>query len=184
MAVMNGDNMSAIAGMGATTSTTKTDTASAMGSLGPDAFMKLLVAQMKYQNPFSPSDPTAMLSQVATYSQVEMLQKLSSTASSSAALQQANMAADVIGKSVTATGSDGRDITGVVTSTRVTADGPVLVLDGSTEVPLAAVTGVGISPNAATPATPAATTAVPAATVASDAPDYADPSSTSTSTTV
>jgi flagellar basal-body rod modification protein FlgD len=192
MAVMNGDNMSAIAGMGATTSTTKTDTAataSAMGSLGPDAFMKLLVAQMKYQNPFSPSDPTAMLSQVATYSQVEMLQKLSSTASSSAALQQANMAADVIGKSVTATGSDGRDITGVVTSTRFTADGPVLVLDGSTEVPLAAVTGVGISPNAATPAisvtpvTPAATTPVPAATVASDAPAYADPSTTSTSTT-
>jgi flagellar basal-body rod modification protein FlgD len=181
--------MSAIAGMGATTSTTKTDTsatASAMGSLGPDAFMKLLVAQMKYQNPFSPSDPTAMLSQVATYSQVEMLQKLSSTASSSAALQQANMAADVIGKSVTATGVDGKDITGVVTSTRFTADGPILVLDGSTEVALAAVTGVGTAPSATTPAvpvTPAATTAVPAATVASDAPAYADPASTSTSTT-
>ena len=183
--------MSAIAGMGATTKTDTTATASAMGSLGPDAFMKLLVAQMKYQNPFSPSDPTAMLSQVATYSQVEMLQKLSSTGSSSAALQQANMAADVIGKSVTATGADGKDVVGVVTSTRFTADGPVLVLDSSTEVPLSAVTGVGTAPNAATPAppatpsppaTPAATTAVPAATVATDAPAYADPSSTSTST--
>ena len=191
--------MSAIAGMGATTSTTKTDTsatASAMGTLGPDAFMKLLVAQMKYQNPFSPSDPTAMLSQVATYSQVEMLQKMSATASSSAALQQANMAADVIGKSVTATGADGKDISGVVTSTRFTADGPILVLDSSTEVALAAVTGVGTAPGtttpgatapaastAAAPVTPAAPTAVPAATVASDAPAYADPS-TSTSTTV
>jgi flagellar basal-body rod modification protein FlgD len=132
-----------------------------------------------------------MLSQVATYSQVEMLQKMSATASSSAALQQANMAADVIGKSVTATGADGKDISGVVTSTRFTADGPILVLDGSTEVALAAVTGVGTAPSATTPSattaaapvTPAAPAAVPAATVPSDAPAYADPS-TSTSTNV
>jgi flagellar basal-body rod modification protein FlgD len=152
--------MSAIASIGGTTSTTTNATASAMGSLGPDAFMKLLVAQMKYQNPFSPSDPTAMLGQVATYSQVEMLQKMSATASSSAALQQANMAADVIGKFVTASGADGKDITGTVTSTRFTADGPVLVLDNSTEVPLAALTGVGVAPTT-TPAVtaPAAATA-------------------------
>jgi flagellar basal-body rod modification protein FlgD len=163
--------MSAIAGIGGTTSTTPNAAASAMGSLGPDAFMKLLVAQMKYQNPFSPSDPTAMLGQVATYSQVEMLQKLSSTASSSAALQQANMAADVIGKFVTASGADGNDITGVVTSTRFTADGPVLVLDGSTEVPLAALTGVGMAPTATTPATaPAATTPTPAVTASTATP--------------
>jgi flagellar basal-body rod modification protein FlgD len=179
--------MTAIAGMGATTKTdASTAATSAMGSMGPDAFMKLLVAQMKYQNPFSPSDPTAMLSQVATYSQVEMLQKLSSTASSSAAMQQANMAADVIGKSVTATGADGKDVVGVVTSTRFTADGPVLVLDSSIEVPLAAVTGVGtmpaIPPMPAIPTPPAATIAVPAATVATDTPAYADPTSTSSTT--
>ena len=177
--------MSAIAGMGATTTTSAT--ASAMGSLGPDAFMKLLVAQMKYQNPFAPSDPTAMLGQVATYSQVEMLQKMSATASSSAALQQANMAADVIGKFVTASGADGKDITGTVTSTRFTADGPVLVLDGSKEVPLAALTGVGVAPTTTTATTaPAATTPTPAVTAptatTASAPVATDTTTTPTST--
>ncbi len=176
MAVTNGEAMSAIAGMGAATTTSTT--ASAMGSLGPDAFMKLLVAQMKYQNPFAPSDPTAMLGQVATYSQVEMLQKMSATASSSAALQQANMAADVIGKFVTATGTDGKDVTGTVTSTRFTADGPVLVLDGSNEIPLAALTGVGAAPTA-----PPATSAVPAPTATTTAASVdTDTTTTPTST--
>jgi flagellar basal-body rod modification protein FlgD len=154
-----------------------------MGSLGPDAFMKLLVAQMKYQNPFAPSDPTAMLGQVATYSQVEMLQKLSSTASSSAALQQANMASGVIGKFVTASGADGKDITGTVTSTRFTADGPVLVLAGSKEFPLAALTGVGMAPTTATATTaPTAITPAPAVT-APTATTAAAPASTDTTTT-
>jgi flagellar basal-body rod modification protein FlgD len=141
--------------------TTKADAStaatSAMGSMGPDAFMKLLVAQMKYQNPFSPSDPTAMLGQVATYSQVEMLQKLTATASSSQSLQQATLAADMIGKPIVATGIDGKDITGVVTSTRFTADGPVLILNGTTEVALQAVTTVGSPASSAGTSTPTST---------------------------
>ena len=36
------------------------------GGLGQDAFMKLLVAQLKYQNPMAPADGQAYMTQMAT----------------------------------------------------------------------------------------------------------------------
>ena len=59
-------------GTSATGSTTD-QASNVFGSLDPQAFLKLLVAQIKYQNPMSPSDPTAMMGQIATYAQVEAL---------------------------------------------------------------------------------------------------------------
>lgn len=143
----------------ATTPTTSTSPsgsgANVLQGMGSDTFMKLLVAQLRYQNPFQPSDPSAMLGQVATYAQVEMLQSLSDNQAASTAMSQASMAADVIGKEVTALDAEGGEVSGVVTSTRFTPDGPVLVLDGSTEVTLTAVTVIGGQPEApATTVTP------------------------------
>jgi len=45
-------------------------------SLDKDAFLQLLVAQMKYQDPMEPTDNTAYISQLATFSQLEEMQNM------------------------------------------------------------------------------------------------------------
>lgn len=45
-------------------------------SLGKDAFMQLLVAQMKYQDPLEPTSNTEYISQLATFSQLEEMQNM------------------------------------------------------------------------------------------------------------
>jgi flagellar basal-body rod modification protein FlgD len=47
-----------------------------------EAFMKLLVAQIKHQNPLSPADGVQFLSQLAQFSELEQLVNLNSTLSS------------------------------------------------------------------------------------------------------
>lgn len=45
-------------------------------SLDKDAFLQLLVAQMKYQDPLEPTDNTAYISQLATFTQLEETQNM------------------------------------------------------------------------------------------------------------
>ncbi len=47
--------------------------------LGKDAFLQLLVTQMKYQDPLNPNTDTEYVAQLATFSQLEQLQNLSTT---------------------------------------------------------------------------------------------------------
>lgn len=54
----------------------KTATSSGMDK---DAFLQLLVAQMKYQDPLGPTSNTEYISQYATFSQVEQMQNMAAT---------------------------------------------------------------------------------------------------------
>ena len=153
-----------------TTGTTDKAASNALGQLDSNAFLKLLVAQMRYQNPFSPSDPSAMLGQVATYAQVESLQKIQAGQTSNATLEQARMAGEVIGRKVTGTDSVGAPTTGIVASARFTASGPVLVLDSGKEMALAAVETIAAATTGSTAAaTTGASTSVSSVAAASRA---------------
>ncbi|MBI4885061.1 MAG: flagellar hook capping protein [Actinobacteria bacterium] len=133
--------MPAISGVQAPTSTSGSTTPSVFSGMGPDAFLKLLVAQLRYQNPMSPSDPTAMMGQIAQYAQVEALTKLQNGQAADQSLSEARLATELIGKTITA--SDGLTTeSGRVISARFTASGPVLILDSNVEVTLSAITGV------------------------------------------
>lgn len=63
-------------------------------SLDKDAFLQLLVAQMKYQDPLEPTSNTEYIAQYATFSQVESLQNMASSMESQEALS-------LVGKYVT-----------------------------------------------------------------------------------
>jgi flagellar basal-body rod modification protein FlgD len=108
-----------------------TQTGDALGGLDGHAFLKLLVAQMRYQNPMSPSDPGAMLQQTSALRQVETLQQLAASQQQLSGMQEAAMAAGMVGKSVNAVDSNGAPLQGVVDSVRFTPEGPVLLIGGT-----------------------------------------------------
>ncbi|HSX74750.1 MAG TPA: flagellar hook assembly protein FlgD [Shinella sp.] len=91
-----------------------------------ESFLKLLVAQMKNQDPTEPMDATQQMAQLATFSQVEQTIKTNKNLESllqRTSLQEAN---SVIGRTVT---SEDGTISGVVTEVTLYNDGIVATLD-------------------------------------------------------
>jgi flagellar basal-body rod modification protein FlgD len=105
--------------------------------LGTDDFLKLLVAQLKYQDPSKPADSTAFLAQTAQFTQVQKLEELSANQQSTLTAQLMIGASNMIGRQVTYTGLDGKEAVGVVTSTTL-GSSPTLKV-GNTDVPLSSV---------------------------------------------
>jgi flagellar basal-body rod modification protein FlgD len=106
--------------------------------LDKDTFLKLLVAQLKYQDPSNPADSTAFLAQTAQFTQVERLNELKTVGSDQLTSQMMLSASSMVGKTITFTGPDGKDVTGVVTSAKFNGSAPTLRV-GDTDVPLPAV---------------------------------------------
>ena len=95
-------------------------------TLNYESFLKLLVAQMKNQDPTEPMDATQQMAQLATFSQVEQTIKTNKNLESllqRTSLQEAN---SVIGRTVTS--EDGK-ISGVVKEVTLYNDGIVAKLD-------------------------------------------------------
>jgi flagellar basal-body rod modification protein FlgD len=85
-------------------------------SLGEDAFLKLLVAQLQYQDPMSPSDNQQFIQEQATFSQVEALNSLKSTMTAMQASEQFAQGVSLIGKNVTYVDPKGNAGSGVVSA--------------------------------------------------------------------
>ena len=62
-----------------TASQSSTKKAAGKSGMDKDAFLQLLVAQMKYQDPLEPTSNTEYISQYATFSQVEQIQNMAAT---------------------------------------------------------------------------------------------------------
>jgi len=97
-------------GMVSSTTATGTSTTSATGnqSLGQDAFLQLLVSELKNQDPTQAQDPNAMISQMAQFSALEQQTTtnslLTSMQSQYSAMFQAQ-SSSLIGKNVQVTSS-------------------------------------------------------------------------------
>ena len=101
-------------------------TAEKSATLNYESFLKLLVAQMKNQDPTEPMDSAQQMAQLATFSQVEQTIKTNKNFESllqRTSLQEAN---SVIGRTVTS--EDGK-VTGVVKEVTLYNDGIVAKLD-------------------------------------------------------
>jgi len=82
-------------------------TGPASGSLGKDDFMKLLIAQMKNQDPLKPQDDTAFVAQLAQFSSLEQQTSTNKLLQLLAQQQQGlanNTIVDLVGKNVTVKG--------------------------------------------------------------------------------
>lgn len=79
LAGINSDGTIANESANKTYNSTKTQQSQAGGTLGKDAFLQLLVAEMQNQDPLEPSSNTDYIAQLATFSQVEELQNVSNS---------------------------------------------------------------------------------------------------------
>lgn len=126
---------------GITTANPLAPTGSAKGtgkSMDQDAFLKLLVAQLKYQDPSKPSDATQFLTQTAQFTQVEKLAQIAETQTGLLAAQRMLSASNLVGRTVTYVGANGADVTGVVASATLSGSDPTLKV-GDKDVPLSTV---------------------------------------------
>ena len=107
-------------------SATESSSDSKDATLNYESFLKLLVAQLKNQDPTEPMDATAQMAQLATFSQVEQTIKTNSNLESLLQRTSLQEADSVIGRTVTS--EDGK-ITGVVKEVTLYTDGIVATLD-------------------------------------------------------
>ena len=134
-----------------TATTNQANAASATGQglgLDKDAFLKLLVAQMRYQNPMSPADGQQYLAQAAQFATVERLEDIAKSQSEAVAYQQILLSSGMVGRQITAT-ENGDKVTGVVSGVKFdTGSNPVLLV-GDKEIPVGTVEEVTAAPAAA-----------------------------------
>jgi flagellar basal-body rod modification protein FlgD len=121
--------------------TPKSSGSAGSSEMGQDAFLKLLVAQLKYQDPMNPAQGAEFLAQTAQFTQVEKLSELAAAQQSMVTAQLMMSASNLVGRTVTYTGADGAGVTGVVKSATLGGSNPTLKV-GNMDVPLSSVTEV------------------------------------------
>ncbi|EJN06365.1 flagellar hook assembly protein FlgD [Phyllobacterium sp. YR531] len=94
-------------------------------------FLKLLVAQMKNQDPTKPMDATQQVTQLAQFSSVEQAVQMNAKLEQLLASSSLSQADGIIGRTVTS--PDGK-VSGVVESVRIYSDGMVAKLKGGAEL--------------------------------------------------
>lgn len=112
----------------------KTEKSTSKTQQTKDMFMKLLVAQMKYQNPLEPTDNTEYLKEMASFTQVEAIEDMSSSF-------EKMSGNSLVGSIATATDDNGVEHTGKVEYT-FKKDGSTWLHIGDDDYSLDNVTGV------------------------------------------
>ena len=85
-------------------------------------FLQLMVSELTNQDPLNPMDNTQLVQQLGELRSIAASDQLSTTLQSLQTQQSLTTASSLIGKTVTALGSDGSDVTGEVTSVSVEVD--------------------------------------------------------------
>ncbi len=120
------------------------------GELGKDAFLKLLVAQLKYQDPLEPSSSEEFIATTAQFTVVEKLDELTKQGANTALVNSLTTASALIGREVTVN-RNGLPVTAVVNQSRIVS-GEVSLETDLGPVGLTEIVSVGAAPAASSPA--------------------------------
>lgn len=115
-----------------------TSSAAAAGnSLGENDFLKLLVAQLKNQDPLNPMKDTEFIAQLAQFSSLQQMTSLNGTLNSYVSQQNAMNAINMVGKQIST--SDGKS--GIVTKVGFD-NGNISIYVGDNKYAMSDITGV------------------------------------------
>jgi flagellar basal-body rod modification protein FlgD len=115
-------------------------TTGSAGTLDYNAFLQLLIAQLRNQDPLNPMDSTEYVAQLAALSNVEQAMVHNTKLDRLLVESSLSQADAVIGRQIAS--ADGT-VSGRVASVRLGADGPVAQLQDGRELPLGAGVVVG-----------------------------------------
>ena len=129
----------------ATAGTATTTPTANPAMLDRDAFLKLLVAQLRYQDPNKPMDSAEMVSQSASLSVVDKLDQISEVLTTSGTTNRLSLGSSIIGKQITFADPDGKTQTAIASS--ISFDGTSMVVRAGTfDVPADAIRSVAAAP--------------------------------------
>jgi len=124
------------------TDTTRKSDAAGNQILGKDDFLKLMVAQMKNQDPMNPSDDKDNIAQMAQFSSLEQITNLATATQKLADSMQMTQTLGLIGHTVSYTNADGTPLSGTVSAVDVAGGTPSLTVGDATDVDPSLVTSV------------------------------------------
>ena len=94
-------------------------------------FLKLLIAQLRHQDPLKPLEDKEFIAQLAQFNSLEQMMNLNQSFEKAQKWQMLTQSTSLIGKSVAAIDTEtGESIQGVVIKVDMTDEGPELDVDG------------------------------------------------------
>jgi len=111
-------------------------------TLDKDAFLRLLITQIRYQDPLSPMEDREFIAQLAQFSTLEQMQQMNSGFAAFQLMSLTTQALALVGKQVTAqVPGEAAPLTGTVEAVAFKEGRPLLVV-GEREIELGWVTQV------------------------------------------
>lgn len=133
--------MSSVSAIGGSTGTTTQTTPLNQSSINEQDFIKLLLAELTYQDPLQPMDNTQFLAQLAQFANLEQTSQTNSNMQTLLLMNSTGQSIGLLGKNVEAVTNQGT-IDGQVTEVTFTSSGPQLSI---TQASGSVVTGIGLS---------------------------------------
>jgi flagellar basal-body rod modification protein FlgD len=130
-----------------TTSTTTsapsgTAATTAKTGMGKDDFLKLLVGQLKNQDPQNPQGSEDFMGQMAQFSMLEQLTNLATATTDLTQTMHESQTVSLLGHTVTYVDADGNPLTGTVDSVDVSGKTPTISVGGKAGIDPATVNQV------------------------------------------
>ncbi|MGE0480465.1 MAG: flagellar hook assembly protein FlgD [Phycisphaerae bacterium] len=117
-----------------------------LGTMKSEDFFRILVSELRQQDPFEPAKTSDLVNQVSQIRGIELSSQLTSSLEQLAGQQRGESLGGLIGRYVSATITDAAGtqalVEGVVTGVRFDAETPVLELDSGQSIPAESVTRV------------------------------------------
>jgi flagellar basal-body rod modification protein FlgD len=124
MAIQPTTNATTLPAASATQSTTS------KAGMGKDDFLKLLVGQLKNQDPSNPQGSEEFMGQMAQFSMLEQLTNLATATTELTKSMEEAQTVGLLGHTVTYVGADGTPVTGTVDGVNVGGKTPTISVGG------------------------------------------------------